>query len=306
MLKSLYSGVTGMKNLQTKMDVISNNIANVNTTGFKSGRVRFEDMISQSVSSAEEGINAKQVGLGVQVSAIDTIMNGGSLQSTGRELDFGIENGDSSFFVVSEDGGVNKSYTRDGGFYLDAENNLVTSAGYSVMGDYRDNTPSAVPGAVVPEAVVPKPMEPLSIPAYIKIGEKGAFSAVDGPPSDKDKIFGLKSYSIDSKGLITGNYGDGKSYEIGQVAMAKFANASGLEKAGGNLYVESANSGTPELGFPADDGYGVIRSGFLEMSNVDLANEFTEMIIANRAYQANSRSITTSDSMLEELLALKR
>jgi flagellar hook protein FlgE len=134
MLKSLFSGVTGMKNLQTKMDVISNNIANVNTTGFKSGRVRFEDMISQSIASAEEGINGKQVGLGVQASAIDTIMNGGSLQSTGRELDFGIENGDSSFFVVSGDGGVNNYYTRDGGFYLDAENNLVTGAGYSVMG----------------------------------------------------------------------------------------------------------------------------------------------------------------------------
>ena len=112
MLKSLFSGVTGMKNLQTKMDVISNNIANVNTTGFKSGRVRFEDMISQSIASAEEGINGKQVGLGVQASAIDTIMNGGSLQSTGRELDFGIENGDNSFFVVSGDGGVNKNYTR--------------------------------------------------------------------------------------------------------------------------------------------------------------------------------------------------
>jgi flagellar hook protein FlgE len=292
MLKSLFSGVTGMKNLQTKMDVISNNIANVNTTGFKSGRVRFEDMISQSISNAEAGINAKQVGLGVQASAIDTIMNGGSLQSTGRELDFGIENGDSSFFIVSGDGGTNNYYTRDGGFYLDANNNIVTGSGLNVMGDYRDDTDYTDP-------------EPLKIPAYLKVSE-GTFTADEGPQNETNSIYGLKSYSIDSKGVITGNYGNGESYEIGQVALAKFSNAAGLEKAGGNLYVDSANSGTPENGFPADDGYGVIRSGFLEMSNVDLANEFTEMIIANRAYQANSRSITTSDSMLEELLALKR
>ena len=298
MLKSLFSGVTGMTNLQTKMDVISNNIANVNTTGFKSGRVRFEDMISQSIASAEEGINGKQVGLGVQASAIDTIMNGGSLQSTGRELDFGIENGDNSFFVVSGDGGVNKNYTRDGGFYLDANNNLVTGAGYSVMGDYRAE-------GSAPEAGVLEKLEKLKIPAYIKVaGEK--FTEVESTLANETNVTGLKSYSIDSEGLITGNYGNGESYVVGQIALAKFSNASGLEKAGGNLYVASGNSGTPELGFPAGDGYGVIRSGFLEMSNVDLANEFTEMIIANRAYQANSRSITTSDSMLEELLALKR
>nr|WP_321293049.1 flagellar hook-basal body complex protein [uncultured Trichococcus sp.] len=294
MLKSLYSGVTGMKNLQTKMDVISNNIANVNTTGFKSGRVRFEDMISQSIASAQEGINAKQVGLGVQTSAIDTIMSGGSLQATGRELDFGIENGDSSFFVVSGDGGVNNQYTRDGGFYLDAENNLVTSAGYSVMG-VNNTEPDGT-----------ETLEKLSIPAYIQVNTDGSISASDSIPDGATNVFVLNSHSIDSKGVITGNYGNGESYVIGQVALAKFANAAGLEKAGGNLYSESANSGAPELGFPAADGYGVIRAGFLEMSNVDLANEFTEMIIANRAYQANSRSITTSDSMLEELLALKR
>ncbi|WP_320164347.1 flagellar hook-basal body complex protein [uncultured Trichococcus sp.] len=293
MLKSLYSGVTGMKNLQTKMDVISNNIANVNTTGFKSGRVRFEDMISQSIASAQEGANAKQVGLGVRTSAIDTIMNGGSLQATGRELDFGIENGDNSFFVVSGDGGINNYFTRDGGFYLDAENNLVTSAGHSVMGV--NNT----------EADGNETLEKLSVPAYIQVDGE-TITASDSIPDGATNVFGLKSYSVDSKGVITGNYGNGESYVIGQVALAKFANAAGLEKSGGNLYVESGNSGAPELGFPADDGYGVIRSGFLEMSNVDLANEFTEMIIANRAYQANSRSITTSDSMLEELLSLKR
>src|SRR5699024_10996237 len=125
MLKSLYSGVTGMKNIQTKMDVISNNIANVNTTAFKTGRVRFEDMISQTNARAQGGTNAQQVGLGVQVGSIDTVMSGGSLQSTGRPLDFGIENGDNSFFTVQQDNQT--FYTRDGGFYTDYDGNLVTS-----------------------------------------------------------------------------------------------------------------------------------------------------------------------------------
>src|SRR5699024_8737764 len=135
MLKSLYSGVIGMKNIQTKMDVISNNIANVNTTSFKSGRVRFEDMMSQTLAQAETNRNGKQVGLGVQIGSIDTVMNGGSLQSTGRDLDFAIENGDNSFFTVSADGEDDqKLYTRDGGFYLNPDNQLVTASGYHVLG----------------------------------------------------------------------------------------------------------------------------------------------------------------------------
>ena len=125
MLNSMFSGITGMKGQQTKMDVIANNIANVNTTGFKSQRVRFQDMISQTNANAQGpnnngrgGINAQQVGLGTQVAATDMMMQGGSLQFTGRALDFGIQNGDNSFFVVSQDGGQSglMQYTRDGGF----------------------------------------------------------------------------------------------------------------------------------------------------------------------------------------------
>ena len=294
MLKSLYSGVSGMKNLQTKMDVISNNIANVNTTGFKTGRVRFEDMISQSLTNGQESENGKQVGLGVKVGAIDTIMTSGSLQSTGRELDFGIESGDGSFFTVSEDGDdANKSYTRDGGFYLNSDNNLVTSSGYYVLGTKPTGNMEYTTD-FDPEALKYDPetgLQKLEISQSI---------AVDG------KDYDLESYTIDSDGLIVGTYGDGKSYVLGQVALSKFSNAAGLAKSGGNLYAKSANSGEPEIGNPSDDGFGNIRSGFLEMSNVDLANEFTEMIVASRAYQANSRSITTSDEMLQELLSLKR
>lgn len=287
MLKSLYSGVTGMKSQQTKMDVISNNIANVSTTGFKAGRVRFEDMISQTNANAQEGINAQQVGLGVQTGSIDTIMTGGSLQTTGRALDFGIENGDSSFFTVSGDGGVNNSYTRDGGFYTDSDGNLVTSSGLSIMGyaANADNTGIAES----------KALKALNIPS-----EHPTVKDPDGNPVK------LQNYSVDNTGVITGTYSDGNSYTLGQIALTSFSNPDGLEKAGGNLYVKTANSGEPVLGKPGDAGYGKVQSGFLEMSNVDLANEFTEMIVTNRAYQANSRSITTSDQMLEELINLKR
>ncbi len=294
MLKSLYSGVSGMKNLQTKMDVISNNIANVNTTGFKTGRVRFEDMISQTLANGQVNENIKQVGLGVQLGSIDTIMTGGSLQSTGRELDFGIEGSDSSFFAVSEEGDdADKMYTRDGGFYLNADNNLVTSSGYYVLGiKPTENTEYATD--FDSDALKYDPETGLQ-----KLGISQSIT-VDGTDYD------LQSYTVESDGLIVGTYGDGKSYVLGQVALSKFSNAAGLSKSGGNLYAKSANSGEPEIGNPSDDGFGNIRSGFLEMSNVDLANEFTEMIVASRAYQANSRSITTSDEMLQELLSLKR
>lgn len=287
MLKSLYSGVTGMKNIQTKMDVISNNIANVNTTAFKTGRVRFEDMLSQTNASAQTGINAQQVGLGVQVGSIDTVMSGGSLQSTGRALDFGIENGDSSFFNVTD--GTNTFYTRDGGFYADPSGNLVTSGGLQVQG-YMSNPPAVNDINFKPEDLGTN-MTPINIPQTI----------VEG-----GNTFELQSYSVDSDGFIVGSYSGGNSRVIGRLGLTSFSNPDGLQKSGGNLYSESANSGVPVDGNPSDAGYGSIRSGFLEMSNVDLANEFTEMIVTSRSYQANSRSITTSDTMLEELINLKR
>lgn len=284
MLKSLYSGVTGMKSQQTKMDVISNNIANVSTTGFKSGRVRFEDMISQTNANAQAGINAKQVGLGVQTGSIDTIMTGGSLQTTGRALDFGIENGDSSFFTVYDSTSGETFYTRDGGFYTEVDGNLVTAGGLSVRG-----YAATADGTGIAE---PRTMTSLRIPA--------TQTAPDGT------VLELQNYTVDQTGLIKGTYGDGQVFTIGQVALTTFSNPDGLEKAGSNLYTATANSGAATAAVAGDPGVGKIQSGFLEMSNVDLANEFTEMIITNRAYQANSRSITTSDQMLEELISLKR
>lgn len=309
MLRSLYAGVSGMRNFQTKMDVIANNIANVNTTAFKSGRVRFQDMLSQTIASAQSptrndlgGVNPQQVGLGVRVGGIDTIMTGGALQPTNRDLDFAIER--EGFFIVSDDAVGNiKSYTRDGAFYLDHEGNLTNVNGQRVLGylpstdgeGHIYQTTDEESNLILPEGDNHQEnldlLEPITIPEII---------TVDG------EELHLESFNIDGSGQIIGVYGDGNSYLLGQVGMVIFNNPEGLEKIGNNNYRSSNNSGEPQAGVAGAPGYGTIRQGFVEMSNVDLANEFTEMIVTSRAYQANSRSITTSDEMLQELLNLKR
>ncbi len=308
MLRSLYSGVNGMKGFQTKMDVIANNIANVNTTAYKSSRVRFQDMLSQTMANAQSpstnglgGINGKQVGLGVKVGAIDMMMTDGALQPTNRGLDFAIEG--EGFFAVSPDtNGNTKYYTRDGAFFTDYEGNLVNSngervLGYIITGMTKDNTTNVHNYPATPTIDGPNgtndlsKLKPMVIPEKLKVGAN---------------TLDLESYSIDGSGNINGVYSDGKSYLLGRIGVVGFKNPEGLEKIGNNNYVASNNSGMPEVGIAGQKGLGVIRQGFLEMSNVDLANEFTEMIIASRAYQANSRSITTSDEMLQELINLKR
>ncbi|MDY0235497.1 MAG: flagellar hook-basal body complex protein [Gudongella sp.] len=272
MLRSLYSGVSGMKGFQTKMDVLANNIANVNTTAFKSSRVGFQDMLSQTIASAQGpvtdglgGVNPKQIGLGVKVGSIDMMMGNGALQSTSRELDFAIEG--NGFFIIQSSGDGENLYSRDGVFFRDKEGILVNSNGQKVLD---------------------KDGKELKI-------------------SDKDGDDQLQSFTIDGTGKITGVYGtDGKIEDLGVVGLATFTNPEGLEKRGNNNYAKTNNSGDVNAGNAGEPGFGVIRQGFLEMSNVDLANEFTEMVIASRAYSANSRSITTSDEMLQELINLKR
>ena len=127
----------------------------------------------------------------------------------------------------------------------------------------------------------------------------------DADDEPKERV-SLETFSIDGSGLISAVYNDGQVYYLGRIGMAMFENPGGLEKLGGNTYRDSRNSGVPQFGNPSQDGFGVVRQGNLEMSNVDLANEFTEMIITSRAFQANSRTITTSDEMLQELINLKR
>lgn len=292
MLRSLYSGVSGMKNFQTKMDVIANNIANVNTTAFKTGSVRFQDMISQTVASPQSpsenglgGMNGKQVGLGVKIGSIDTIMTGGALQPTNRELDFAIEG--EGFFNVSD--GKQTFFTRDGAFYKDYQGNLVTSSGLRVMGVLGDT-----------DTPMDEDTDPLEIDADTEL----VSLAIPGFAGDEENT--LQSFTVDGTGQIIGVYADGEKYLIGQVAISSFKNPEGLTKVGSNNYIDTTNSGTPLVGKAGDAGKGVMRQGFVEMSNVDLANEFTDMIITSRAFQANSRSITTSDEMLQELINLKR
>lgn len=296
MLRSLYSGVSGMKNLQVKMDVVSNNIANVNTTGYKASRVMFQDMMNQTVANATApegnsgGVNAKQIGLGVQVGSIDTMTGTGAPQTTGRALDFYIAG--SGYFMVQGAGANPQTfYTRDGAFLRDSAGNLTNSAGMKVLGRTGSNPP-VVYDSLNPENGLSGAATtgPLSIPSTITEG---------------GQTLPYNSMAVDANGLITAKYGD-KTYVMGKVSVATFNNPEGLEHAGGNNYTVSNNSGPAIVGSAGDNGSGKLQPGALEMSNVDLSNEFTEMIIASRAYQANSRSITTSDEMLQELINLKR
>lgn len=269
MMKSMYSGVSGLKAHQTKMDVVGNNISNVNTVGFKAQRAVFTDVIYQKLSSASApsddaagGTNAQQIGLGVSVNAINTDFNSGSPQSTGYGLDLCLS-GDGFFMIKASQDDEEMLYTRLGNFTLDANSNLVNGSGYYVMS------------------------------------------------SDQDVINceGYTNVSVDSKGVIRGINDSGDEEEIATIGVANFVNPSGLEKTGNSNYRETANSG--EVLSDGDlvvgeNGTGEIVPGYLEMSNVDLAREFTEMIVTQRGYQANSRVITVSDTMLEELINLKR
>ncbi|MFB9273605.1 flagellar basal body rod protein FlgG [Cohnella cellulosilytica] len=273
MLRSMYSGVSGMRGFQTKLDVIGNNIANVNTVGFKAGRVMFKDILSQSMSGVtasvegeQGGINAKQVGLGVTIAAIDTLHTPGSAMTTSKPTDLRID-GD-GFFVVSPDGGETQYLTRAGNFDLDANRQLVNADGMFVM------------------------------------------SAEDGGPIQLDAE--VTAFSISQTGEIIAIGADGLATPTGTfIGVAMVANPGGLEKVGGNLYRMTPNAnldGELVVGLAADAeaGSGSIISGQLEMSNVDLTNEFTEMIVAQRGFQSNSRIITTSDEILQEVVNLKR
>ncbi|AKA70269.1 flagellar hook-basal body complex protein [Clostridium scatologenes] len=338
MLPSMFSGISGLKVNQRKLDVIGNNIANSGTTAYKGQRVRFQDMVSQSMAAATGassklgGTNPRQVGLGVQLAGIDTSTGQGSMQPTSAPLDVAID-GDGYFIVgtgavpdesgtvqitVSDDekhtmspDGVTTSFTRDGSFTLDTQGNLLTSDGLRVYG-YANNkvtityskdpklpctgTFEANPAGGADTEMNAEGLVPLVIPEYLTAG---------------DKNHRIKSYSIGTDGTITATLDSGTAV-IGQIAMASFKNPAGLSKMGKNLYQISPNSGDAVVrstSTSSDDNsaaYGDARQGMLEMSNVDLAEEFTNMIIANRAFQANGKIITTGDEILQDLVNLKR
>ena len=326
----MYSGISGLKNFQTKLDVIGNNIANVNTYGFKKGRTIFKDLISQTTSGASGstdtrgGVNAKQVGLGSQLSAIDTIHSGGSMQSTGNTLDLGIS-GD-GFFIVADGVGVdpttgegdftNPLYTRAGNFYMDGNGYLINSDGKFVVGaavsgwdgdpanvatDYPNAkdvvaNPAAIGNLVDPDVDdFSDDIVPVTAAGTGTLG----YTPIRIPKN-------AQSMSIAQDGTVTFVDAGGTLKWAGQLVMAKFSNPGGLTKAGSNYFQESPNSGDPLNQVATKEGVGTVNSGFLEMSNVDLSEEFTDMIVAQRGFQANTRIITTSDSILEELINLKR
>lgn len=271
MLRSMYSGVSGMRGFQTKLDVIGNNIANVNTIGFKSGRVMFKDIMSQTVSGVtaptdtQGGVNAKQIGLGVSIASIDTLHTAGSAQTTNNPTDLRID-GDGFFLVKLSEDQETPFLTRAGDFHIDAARNLVTSDGLHVLDS--DGGP-------------------------IQLGDD------------------VTAFSISNDGTIVQTMADGTTEAGVKIGVAKVTNPSGLEKIGGNLYRMSLNANAegelvPTVANDTETGTGAIISGQIEMSNVDLTNEFTEMIVSQRGFQANSRIITTSDEILQEVVNLKR
>jgi len=277
MLRSMYSGISGLRGFQTKLDVIGNNIANVNTFGFKKGRVTFKDMINQQVQGASSpqqnrgGTNPRQVGLGSQLGSIDTIHTPGSLQTTSRPLDLAVSG--EGFFIVND--GQLSYYTRAGNFYLDQEGNLVNADGLYVQGYPAED------------------------------GEVDTDAALTNLRVTSREDAEIESFDISQSGEITAIYTNGDIEVLGQIALATFNNPEGLSKAGDNLYLVSNNSGEADIRI-AGETAGAIIGGTLEMSNVDLAEEFTEMIVAQRGFQANTRIITTSDEILQELVNLKR
>ena len=372
MMRSLYSGITGLRNHQTRMDVIGNNIANVNTIGYKSSRVVFQDVFNQTsnLGSANTGViggtNPIQVGLGMRLSTIDVIHNPAPAQLTERPLDAMI-NGDGMFIVEGPEGFY---YTRAGNFYLDDEGYLVTSQGYYVMGwvsvddilvgedegdfDY-DDYAFGVQREPDNEWVIVNNMllraedvarcyqwgavgsHPMNVAVtelnpddatyvlsrirlitanldpdtgepvvewentYFPDPARTPEDILHAAPQGKE----LTQFNIEANGTVGVLYNNLPA-AISQLAVAVFSNYGGLDKAGGSLYRETRASGGSILTIANDQGAGDFTGGALEMSSVDLAAEFTDMIVTQRGFQANSRIITVSDTMLEELVNLKR
>lgn len=279
MLNSLYSAVSGLQSFQTGMDVIGNNIANSNTVAFKGGRAEYEDNFSQSLQAAGAAQNneSSQVGTGVRADSVANIFNQGTLTNTGLASDLGVS-GD-GFFIVRDPASGLEYATRAGNFQVTTDGYLATRDGYRVQGfsdsalasrgDVRiDNSGAPQPGAVV-------------------------------------------NYVVANDGKVTVSLDNGSSFVRGQVLLQRFSNPQSLVKEGSNLYSGIYVAGplgglSPQPEPPGTQGLGHIKAGTLEMSNVDLTSEFANLIVTQRAFQANARVMTTSDEILQELVNLKR
>ncbi|HEX9060668.1 MAG TPA: flagellar hook protein FlgE [Clostridia bacterium] len=433
MMRSLFSGVSGLRAHQTRMDVIGNNIANVNTVGFKSGRVTFQEVFSQTIrgagapdaASGRGGINPMQIGLGIGVGSVDTITTRGSVQRTDNPTDLSID-GD-GYFIGKTNSGTYE-FTRAGNFGIDKLGNLVTGDGLNVYG-WQQYTPNSdgtftfdtqkQPEAInlysdpynknkkmiaakatttavfagnldASKSVVATPAASnveftIPVTVYDSLGNNykvnvdmwktnvtasgttwtwqlnssaGASSTASGTiefdlngqavsglsanvvlvpatgagtsnvnvavdftkltmfaadssakPTNVDgyEAGNLVTFNIGTDGILTGVYSNGQQQPLGMVALATFENPAGLQKIGNNMFIPTTNSGDFKKAIkPGTEGTGTLSPGTLEMSNVDLSKEFTDMIVTQRGFQANSRIITTSDEMLQELVNLKR
>ena len=277
MMRGMFAAISGLKVHQMMLDVTANDIANVNTIGFKAERTSFKDALSQlqrgasAPSATLGGTNSAQVGLGVQLNGIDNLMQSGAVQSTGNALDCAIQ-GDGFFRITDDPSGFgNILYTRAGNFSRDANGDIVTPEGYYVVGYTIDPLTGA----------------PTSTETTINV------------PAN------TKSVTIGQDGIVTTIDATGTVTPVAAISMAKFPNNEGLERVSGNKFAASNNSGAESVGTAGTNGLGTLSPGAVEMSNVDLAQEFTNMITAQRGFQANSRIISTADEMLQELVNLK-
>ncbi|RIV17169.1 flagellar hook-basal body complex protein [Alicyclobacillaceae bacterium I2511] len=273
------ASVSGMDAFQTMMNVIGNNVANVNTTGYKTSQVNFADILSQTLANGSSGstagiggTNPQQVGLGVKIAEITPNFSQGSLTQTGNSNDLAIDG--NGLFAVSPDANPTSPnqifYTRAGNFHVDNNGNLVTADGDYVLG-----TSSA-----------PTPGGSTSMPTWTAINTE-----VSGQPAQ---------FTIGPDGTVTVSGGSTSYY----IPIVGFPNYSGLQKMGSNLYTAPASNsaGTPSYGQAGTGNFGAIQAGYLESSNVDLSQELTNMMIANTGYGANSKVISTQNQMLQTLL----
>ena|SRR5947209_4116744 len=296
MMRGMFSAVSGLKTQQVMLDVAANDLANVNTVGFKGARTTFKDQLQQLMQTSSAsgagfgGSNSAQIGLGVTLGTIDNLMTGGAVQATGNAMDVAIQ-GDGWFRTgagnpnpadptLSTPAIATLAYTRAGNFTRNDNGYLVTG-----QGDY-------VVGRTQPAGTTDCYINVPSGATDVAIGQDGAVSFV--PPAGFVQPAALPPVSA------------GRAI-AGYISLAKFPNENGLERLTGNRWTAGQNAGTENVGTPGQGGtFGLTTAGALEMSNVDLASEFTNLITGERGFQANSRVISTADEMLQDLVNLKR
>jgi len=273
MLIALDSGVSALDQFQESLDVIGNNIANVDTVGFKAASMDFADAFSETLGT--NALGPMQIGTGVLTAGITNQFTQGSITSTGVQTDMAV-NGNGFFLVADPVSGAEYA-TRDGEFSVDPNGYLVTSDGMQVQG-YSDSG--------------------LTTPGPIKIDNTGA------PNGDTSAV---QSYSIGSDGTLTVTLADGTQFTRGQILLQNFTDPQQLTKVGNNLFSNLSAAGPLAAPVaPSSNGLGSLVTGSLEMSNVDLAGQLTSLITTQRAYEANTKVITTSDEILQDLVNLKR